>query len=215
MLCLVSGFQSNVSALQFEAAWQKYYNTRHIADQDRVAKSRGTLGIDKHLANLRLLVRARAFSRFPLEIHLFEEESVAAWARNKYHISIPESVPVQLDARPLENTHLNEVGNGKLLEQIESRIEQKRVHLLKCMDATTESSSVEDCMAVCPADNCDYSATIFKFAEQVLGPNSDSPLPKSHVKCPSCRSTIEWNMVINSSQVTNSQQADSKPTSQS
>lgn len=215
MLCLVAGFQSNVSALQFEAAWQKYYNTRHISDHERVAKSRGTLGIDKHLANLRLLVKARAFSKIPLEIHLFEEISVATWIKNKYQISVPDAIPIQVDVRLPTSMHMNEVGGGKLLEQIESRIEQKRLHLLKCLDATHKSSNTEAPIAVCPADNCNYSASIFEFARLVMSTDTDSPLPESHVHCPGCGRTVEWNMIIDSSRITNTQQADSKLTSQS
>ncbi|KAK9476505.1 hypothetical protein V1514DRAFT_344619 [Lipomyces japonicus] len=104
MICIVSGFPSKISALQFEHAWQHSYKTRHILEADRLATAKtSSLNLHKHLGNLRLLFRSKGFSRWPLQFHIFDDEVNKTWLANKFKAPNPhEHVSVVLDLRSAE-----------------------------------------------------------------------------------------------------------------
>lgn len=82
MVLIVSGFPSNVSALQFEHALQHPHTTRHIT-----AKSvPGNRGLDQKIANVKLLLASDYFQHLPLTVTIFDDVGFKAWQTDKYHI---------------------------------------------------------------------------------------------------------------------------------
>ncbi|KAI9891255.1 MAG: Slx4p interacting protein [Vezdaea aestivalis] len=98
MTCIVSGFPSQVAALQFEWAWQNAHLTRHIPSDERLSQRTTITKISKSgrvrkrpgrprssmggiLSNLHLLLRVNTFSRWPLELRFFCEDVHATWLK--------------------------------------------------------------------------------------------------------------------------------------
>jgi structure-specific endonuclease subunit SLX1 len=97
MACIVTGFPSNIAALQFEWAWQNAHLTRHILPDERISfpvsltrtnrktgKTRKKPGrprtsMVERLSNLHLLLRTTYFSQWPLELRFFCEDVHRAW----------------------------------------------------------------------------------------------------------------------------------------
>ncbi|KAK9388257.1 hypothetical protein V1515DRAFT_598255 [Lipomyces mesembrius] len=104
MICMVSGFPSKISALQFEHAWQHPFRSRHIQPGDRITKNKNQVStLHKHLGNLRLLLSSRSLCRWPLRFHIFDTEVESVWKQNKYKVAdIPTHVTILLDVRKPE-----------------------------------------------------------------------------------------------------------------
>jgi structure-specific endonuclease subunit SLX1 len=186
MICIVSGFQSKISALQFEHAWQHAYQTRHIPADARVVKNRsGAYGnVHKYLANMRLLLKAPAFKRAPLQVHLFEETARDAWELNKFQI--PVDTPV------LEDLRINEeelIGGGQSLPK-KQRAEDE--HLKKSIDLVKESPS--RLIAVCPCPECTFHEPLVELSKRCFV--EQNQLIPIKVTCPECNSSIAWGELV-------------------
>ncbi|KAK3328230.1 hypothetical protein B0T19DRAFT_185397 [Cercophora scortea] len=91
MVGLVSGFPSMVAALKFEWALTNPHLSMHIPSSSRLTVSRGTKrngqprrpahSMGSILSNLHLLVRVPSFERWPLKLHFFVPDVLAAWKR--------------------------------------------------------------------------------------------------------------------------------------
>ncbi|MCJ1310715.1 Slx4p interacting protein [Agyrium rufum] len=102
MACIVSGFPSNIAALQFEWAWQNTHITLRIAPEDRITRlpeprkrkktakgsspkggrrkrERPPMTLQDKLANLHLLLRVPSFARWPLHVRFFSDVVFQAW----------------------------------------------------------------------------------------------------------------------------------------
>ncbi|KAK9365734.1 hypothetical protein V1509DRAFT_632331 [Lipomyces kononenkoae] len=104
IICIVSGFPSKISALQFEHAWQHPFRSRHIQPCDRITKNKTQVSsLHKHLGNLRLLLSSPSLNRWPLKFHIFDAEVHKVWKQNKYKVAeIPSHVAILLDLRTPE-----------------------------------------------------------------------------------------------------------------
>ncbi|TVY64319.1 Structure-specific endonuclease subunit slx1, partial [Lachnellula suecica] len=100
MACIVTGFPSQIAALQFEWAWTNPHITQHIAPDQRLQhatqkKRSGQPKRPRHtvpslLSNLHLLLRSPSFSRWPLELRFFSADVRKAW--DKWTKTAPEPV---------------------------------------------------------------------------------------------------------------------------
>ncbi|ANB15346.1 Slx1p [Sugiyamaella lignohabitans] len=197
MICCISGFQSQVAALQFEHAWQHPYQTRHIPKENRIVNSRSQMyrSLDKYIGNLRLLASADAFSRMPLTVHLLEEVALMAWMKNKFKIAIPEYVHVEEDIRPnigRQDDDLPPIGGGKL------KLYTTQYSVSKLSELYCNYKKEDQQGAVCPS--CHFEVDLTKFASTLLENCQDQVIPRSG-SCPSCQKPIEWSVIAHFAKV--------------
>ena len=97
----VTNFPSKIAALQFEWAWQHPFKTRHINNAER-GEPASEKGFSPKSARscipfLFMLLRDRAFVRWPLHVAFFAEDAYKDWQR--YVASSGASLPPWLSAR--------------------------------------------------------------------------------------------------------------------
>ena len=133
MTCIVSGFKSQIAALQFEWAWQNSHLTRHITPDDRISfpttrtKSSSKTGrarkkpgrprtsLRDKLANLHILLRSNYFSKWPLEVRFFSTDVYEAWQQCCDDAAEPVSqhLQIQLDVKASPEDEVNDPGAPK------------------------------------------------------------------------------------------------------
>ncbi|KAI9723004.1 MAG: hypothetical protein M1812_001453 [Candelaria pacifica] len=124
MVCIVSGFPSNIAALQFEWAWQNTHITRRIPPEQRITAAyskvtkssrtgrtrrkpaRPRMSLTDKLSNLHLLLRVHSFARWPLEARFFSEDVYDVWKRWAERVDgqIRDGIKISLDVKPTSST---------------------------------------------------------------------------------------------------------------
>ena len=119
MVLFVHGFPSNVSALQFEHAWQHSYQTRHIPVSKRRHSGKRNTGsgttADEKLANCRLLLCSKSFRRLGIKVAIFDKEIYQLWIRNKFHILIPDYIHMDIEIEDTKMKAANTEGENEKL----------------------------------------------------------------------------------------------------
>lgn len=194
MICIISGFQTRISALQFEHSWQHPYQTRHIEPSKRITpKKTSARGINKYIGNLRLLANAPAFKKLPLKVHLFEKSAADTWERNKFNIET--NVQVEYDLRIEKD---EPIGGGTSLTFLKSTTRKstkdKDEYLSKSIeliDNTTNNNSTTDLIAVCP--HCYYTTELTTLAKHFTKNTND--LIPTDGECLECNESINWHQI--------------------
>lgn len=133
MVCLVSGFPSNIAALQLEWALQNPHLSRHIDNDKRISfavsrvktnaktgktrrkPGRPSSSLLQKLSNLHLLLRAPYFSQWPLEIRFFNEDVYQSWQSwcERVDEQLHPSISVLLDLHHSPETDPEEITSGQ------------------------------------------------------------------------------------------------------
>ena len=105
MVALVSGFPGSVAALKFEWALTNPHMSLHIPADARLSVARKTkrgghrrrppTSMQSIVANLHLLLGVPSFTRWPLRLHVFAPEVLAAW--NKWLATASKTKPPTLE----------------------------------------------------------------------------------------------------------------------
>ncbi|KZF20319.1 hypothetical protein L228DRAFT_240854 [Xylona heveae TC161] len=156
MVCIVTGFPSNIAALQFEWAWQNPHLTRHIPTEERInapqtrvrvspktgktrrRPTRPQVSLTDRLANLHLLLRAQTFCRWPLNLRFFCEDVFNLWNRwsdrvdGELREGIKVSLETQAPSRESEET-----------QQSSRPARKKPVAIERCFQKQLESVQVD------------------------------------------------------------------------
>lgn len=133
MVCIVSGFPSNIAALQLEWALQNPHLSRHIDSDKRISfavtrvktnaktgktrrkPGRPSTSLLQKLSNLHLLLRAPYFSQWPLEIRFFSQDVYHSWQSwcERVDEQLHPSIRVILDLPQSPATDPEEVTSGQ------------------------------------------------------------------------------------------------------
>jgi len=133
MVCIVSGFPSNIAALQLEWALQNPHLSRHIDNDKRISfavtrtktnaktgktrrkPGRPSTSLLEKLSNLHLLLRAPYFSQWPLEIRFFNQDVFQAWQTwcERVDEQLHPSIRVILDLPHRSEEEVEEITSGQ------------------------------------------------------------------------------------------------------
>lgn len=161
MVLFVYGFPSNVSALQFEHAWQHAYQTRHIPVCKRRHNGKRHTGsgtsVDEKLANCRLLLCSDSFKRLGIQIAVFDKEIYQVWIKNKFHILIPDYVHMNIrmeDLHTEEDKDDNDAcfikgGNYLQIKQFKESVYASEEELKSDSIAKTKMSNMTNSCSIC------------------------------------------------------------------
>lgn len=198
MICIISGFQNRISALQFEHGWQHAFQTRHIAPDDRIVTTKrqqyGKYSIDKAIGNLRLLGNCDSFLQLPLQVHIFEDVTLDCWNTNKYDVKC--KMEPLLDLRTSDS---ESIGGGLLQRQLNKprkseknseEDEDKYDYFAKSIELYGKSLQSKNLVAVCPYESCFYTCLLTELARLFITDKSQV-LPKAG-QCPKCSQHIQW-----------------------
>ncbi|KAI4731967.1 hypothetical protein E4T49_00239 [Aureobasidium sp. EXF-10728] len=226
MTCLVTGFPSKIAALQFEWAWQNTHQTRHIAPDERITQAntkqrfsprsgkvrrragRPRMSMHDKLANLHILLRAKSFERWPLQVKFFAEDVYKMWHR--WTVNMPEvirqGIEVEMDESVLqkpasEDDPMNPVGIYRIdptYQHMKTALEKSRNLLLdpstSCAICCAALDSTKEMALVCSNLECNttfhISCLSTHFLEGEYGAQ-DAIVPTCG-HCPSCKSSLNW-----------------------
>lgn len=214
----VYGFPSKISALQFEHAWQHAYQTRHIAVEKRLNPGKRSTGsgtsLHGKLANCRLLLASDFFRRLGLSVVMFNAKVYNAWLKNRYNISIPADirVDVMLKTEDLDDVVIRGGNYKQLRDFMSSAIEVIDKYISKCETVYDGGKTLQECLicktsvgvvdnikvlCICTFKDCDAVYHMDCLAKKFLSDAGEESqtLPRSG-KCVKCQKVNSWNLLM-------------------
>ncbi|KAH3665742.1 hypothetical protein OGAPHI_003930 [Ogataea philodendri] len=208
MTMVVYGFPSKIAALQFEHAWQHFYQTRHIPLEKRLG-SKSSSTVHLRIANVKLLLAAAGFVRMGLRVAIFQKHIYDIWVTNKYNVAVPESVLLTLDFQQNQDK-LIEGGNYdqikvfvETLAAEEDKVFEKSVEKLEnndlrqCSICNQVVDPVDHAPCFCVNDSCQALYHAECWANDMLKDSespadSTSPMIPIKGRCVECTKLNWW-----------------------
>ncbi|QPG72777.1 hypothetical protein FOA43_000078 [Brettanomyces nanus] len=221
MVIYVHGFPSNISALQFEHAWQHAYRTRHIPVEKRRHNGKKNTGsgttVHEKVANCRLLLGSGSFSRLGLKVTIFNRDIYDVWLTNKFQIDIPDYILLEIRVDDAIDQRLIEGGNYEQVksfmsdiqkmeeqytdESIETLKQQQEQHLCCICEMPLDVES--DVICFCFHKECTaiYHCACWSKLIMLENPTQEmAPVLPIRGKCCQCGKVNFWNMVVRNAQ---------------
>ncbi|KTW29774.1 hypothetical protein T552_00981 [Pneumocystis carinii B80] len=162
IICLIYGFPSVVSALQFEWAWQNPYKTVKIEKEEKkrlqmesnqeneeevkYPKQGSYISVKRRLFILYNMLTMNAWRRWPLKIRIFDEKAKKVWEtlNNTIDRKIMSCMTLEYDIviygkKEVYLNNSNNIKNNELLN--EEQVENKGYHALKKIDIYEDEMS--------------------------------------------------------------------------
>ncbi|KAI9651599.1 MAG: Slx4p interacting protein [Alyxoria varia] len=236
MAIIVTGFPSKIAALQFEWAWQHPHLTRHLRDvepesedlrkfmQDFPMKNQkqGPRSLSGKLLSLVSLLRAQSFSRWPLQVDLFDPEAADIWQkrvkRSASHVTSHVSVRVHGDAGPNASSNPNPVRNNERshgsgqdaarqpeIDALDVSFQPYKAHVQKSFEALSQDPAPcctlcelaahhdKGFALTCSSPGCSMVAHMGCLADNFLREETNQErIVPVQGTCPKCRTNLLW-----------------------
>ncbi|XP_066930666.1 structure-specific endonuclease subunit SLX1-like [Clytia hemisphaerica] len=190
MVLIIHGFRSQVSALQFEWAWQNPLKSKRL---NHMKKLRGEKKFDLKLRALSEMLNTGPWNRLPLTIQWLKQEYQQNFPVNKpppIHMPIAYG-PLRFAKETSQNTHENV---------------QKETSKLCYFCNNEKEGTKEEKYLSCIVKSCEYVGHITCYAQHFLTTDKSDDtcpnlLPVSGV-CPGCKQEILWGDLVRQRQYT-------------
>ncbi|CAD0092081.1 unnamed protein product, partial [Aureobasidium vineae] len=210
--------------------WEMTCLTRHIAPDERITQAntkqrfsprsgkvrkragRPRMSMHDKLANLHILLRAKSFERWPLQVKFFAEDVYKMWHR--WTVDMPEvirqGIEVEMDESVLqkpapEGDPLNPVGIHRIdptYQHMKTALEKSRDLLLipstSCAICCSALDSTKEMALVCSNPECNSIFHIGCLSTHFLKGEygaQDAIVP-THGHCSSCKSSLDWTDLV-------------------
>lgn len=207
MVLYVHGFPSNVSALQFEHAWQHSYKTRHIPKEKRrhsgVKSSGSGTNIAEKLANCKVLLDAPSFARTGLRVAMFGKEIYNIWLADKYHVPMPDHVLMELR---LDDSADDRFITGGNYDQVKLFMQEVAKDQADFLERTQEKFKDNPNCTIChkPIEGlvgaCYHCTTLTHLSCLGLSALEENEVVPLKSLCPSCSKVTFWNTIVRNAQ---------------
>lgn len=160
------------------------------------------------LANLHILLRAKSFERWPLQVKFFAEDVYKMWHR--WTVNMPEvirqGIDVEMDESVLQNAALEEdpfnpdgiYRIDPTYQHMKTTLEKSRELLVvrdnSCVICCSALDAKKEMTLVCSNQECDTIFHVGCLSTHFLKGEhgaQDAIIP-THGQCPSCKATLNW-----------------------
>lgn len=169
------------------------------------------MSLTDKLTNLHILLRARSFERWPLQVRFFAEDVYKMWARctAKLPDKVRDGVTIEMDVSTLNKDSLlvdeqRPVGIHALdvtFQPAKSTLEKGRALLaagnVRCAVCKSTTSPADSLVLVCPAQGCNSLSHLSCLSKSFLAAEAASnTVVPTEGDCPSCQTRLRWKDLV-------------------